>query len=240
MPVGKPVKWAFFDIGDTLFDETPPHLLLFHSLLQTLNAYGHRVRWDDFNARRIAEVREERGDLSGTIRSAFDAFCDGPAEAEALWREGHALYESIRAPRPYGVLMDGMQPLLERLTPRVRLGVVANQHSACRRALSEYGLDNALSVIVISELAGIEKPDPAIYRLALELAGCAGDAAVFVGDRPDHDVAAPKAEGMRTIRVRFGCHWVHAEPRTREEEPDETVTTIADLESALNALTESR
>ena len=55
--------------------------------------------------------------------------------------------------------------------------------------------------IVSSPDAGMRKPNPAIFRQALALAGAGAEAAVMVGNSEANDIAPAAALGMRTIRV---------------------------------------
>jgi len=52
--------------------------------------------------------------------------------------------------------------------------------------------------IVVSGTEGLAKPDPAIYRLAIERSGLAAEQLAFVDDRPEN-VAAGEAAGMHGI-----------------------------------------
>ncbi len=52
--------------------------------------------------------------------------------------------------------------------------------------------------IVISEVIGTAKPDPAIYQLTLDRLGLPGTACVFVDDHP---VNLPPAEALGVITV---------------------------------------
>ena len=52
---------------------------------------------------------------------------------------------------------------------------------------------------VISGVEGIEKPDPAIYRLAAERAGVAPAYAAHVGDSPAMDMEPAAAVGMHPV-----------------------------------------
>ena len=67
-----------------------------------------------------------------------------------------------------------------------RGGIVTNgsttgQHVACKAA----GLDQLAPFIIVSEAAGYKKPDPRIFRDALELTGLASpEQVMFVGDNP--------------------------------------------------------
>jgi HAD superfamily hydrolase (TIGR01549 family) len=240
MPATPPVKWVFFDVGDVLFDETPPHRLEHHTALSVLRKHGKPVLWDAYDARRIEIVRDATGPLGPTMKETLASFCDSDAEADVLWDETRDIYEAIRAPRPYGVLLDGIQPMLQRLAGMFKMGVIANQHAPCLDALRNYGLGEQLEVMVISEIVGLEKPDLQIYRHALEKAGCAANESVFVGDRPDDDTAPAKAVGMRTIRFQRGCHYAWADPRSAAEIADATVRDLGSLEWTLRGLVASR
>jgi putative hydrolase of the HAD superfamily len=58
--------------------------------------------------------------------------------------------------------------------------------------------------VVTSADAGAAKPDAAVFRRALQLAGVDGAGAVHVGDSLDNDVAGARAVGIRAILVRRG------------------------------------
>jgi putative hydrolase of the HAD superfamily len=86
---------------------------------------------------------------------------------------------------------------LERLQPRVALGVISNFYGNVHLLL-EAGIAPLLSVILDSTRVGISKPDPAIFNLALERIGCAATEAVYVGDSFEKDVVGAHAAGVHT------------------------------------------
>jgi putative hydrolase of the HAD superfamily len=93
---------------------------------------------------------------------------------------------------------------LTRLRPAARLGVVSNFYGNLDVLLEEAGLAPFLDVVVESTKVGLEKPDPRIYRLAVERLGLdAGDVAM-VGDNFERDVRPAKSIGMRTVWLRRG------------------------------------
>ena len=51
----------------------------------------------------------------------------------------------------------------------------------------------------MSEEAGVSKPDPRIFRIALERLGCAAGEAVMVGDSWSADIVGARAAGIRAI-----------------------------------------
>ncbi|WP_175991388.1 HAD family hydrolase [Bacillus sp. Marseille-Q1617] len=61
-------------------------------------------------------------------------------------------------------------------------------------------------IILISESFGIKKPDPRIFKHALNQLGVEPSSAVYVGDHPINDVKAAKQCGMKGI-WRKTAHW---------------------------------
>ena len=80
---------------------------------------------------------------------------------------------------------------------------------------------------------GISKPDPAIFHMALEQAGCTPpEDAVMIGDRLDNDVRPAKALGFGTVRILQGPGRFQ-QPRDDAEIPDATVADLDELAEAL-------
>ena len=83
-------------------------------------------------------------------------------------------------------------------------------------------------VIASSAELGSAKPDPAIFRWALEQAGCRPENAVMVGDRLDNDIRPAKKLGMKTIRIRKGLA-IYMKPSCEAEVPDFTVDNLSQI-----------
>jgi putative hydrolase of the HAD superfamily len=64
-----------------------------------------------------------------------------------------------------------------------------------------------LEFVLDSSEVGVEKPDPRIFRLALERAGLAPDEAVYVGDIYSIDVLGARAAGMGAVLLDPGQCW---------------------------------
>lgn len=226
------IQMVFFDIGDVLFDETPQHSWLFHTLLLTLRAHGKEVLWDDFNTTR-KELAARGPNPEAAIKGALAAYCTNDSETDVLWHEARDRYQEMRRPRPFGLLLDGITPVLKELRQEFRLGIIANQHPPVAQAIADYGIADLFDVVIISEIVHLFKPDPAIFQYALGAAKLNGQEAIFVGDRPDNDIAPAKAAGMRTVRFRRGAQYVYFNPEGSEFQPDTTVTDVAQLVAAV-------
>jgi putative hydrolase of the HAD superfamily len=153
--------------------------------------------------RRCAAVLRERLPAAGTL---------GLEEMTEL------LLDSLRfAPYP-----DAAPTLATLREAGLRLAVVSNWDCSLERVLSQVGLGAALDTVVVSAQAGMAKPDPAIFTLALERLRRRPGEALFVGDSLETDVAGASRAGLRPILIdRAGA---------AAGDPDlELVATLADL-----------
>lgn len=80
-----------------------------------------------------------------------------------------------------------------------RLVVVSNWDYALPEVLERLGLLELVDGVATSAAAGAPKPEPAPFRLGLELAGCEAVDAWMVGDSPEADVAGAEALGITGI-----------------------------------------
>jgi putative hydrolase of the HAD superfamily len=82
-------------------------------------------------------------------------------------------------------------------------GAVSRQE----RKLRGTGLDRQVAGWVISEGAGIAKPDRAIFELAAASAGVPLDGAWMIGDSADADIAGARNAGIASIWLAHGRDW---------------------------------
>jgi HAD superfamily hydrolase (TIGR01549 family) len=120
------------------------------------------------------------------------------------------------------------EKVLRALSLRCRIGVIANQSAGAEARLTRWGLMPFISICLSSAEVGIEKPDPAIFRLALAQARCEPCHTVMIGDRIDNDIRPARLLGWKTIRVmqgfaRFQC------PRDGLDEADAAMAKLAEL-----------
>ena len=198
------IRWIFFDIGSTLVDEE--------------EAYHHRIRdmirgtpitFEQFWDKRIQYAKEGyNGD-----QKAIEYF----GLNKTPWHSEDEV--------PFDDCAETLRALCDR---GYQLGVIANQKPGAKARLDAWGLGRYFSVIASSAELGVSKPDPAIFRLALEQADCTPKNAVMVGDRLDNDIRPAKELGMKTIQIRKGIA-VFAKPSCEAEVPDFTVDSLSEI-----------
>ena len=69
------------------------------------------------------------------------------------------------------------------------------------RKLSALGVSEYIDHVVTSEIAGIEKPSPVIFSLALQKAGVSASEAIMVGDDLEKDIKGAHAMGIKAFQV---------------------------------------
>ncbi|MGG1553315.1 HAD-IA family hydrolase [Paenibacillus ferrarius] len=126
---------------------------------------------------------------------------------EQIWACCHELYEMYTAPAYYE-LFDDVKPFLEKLKARgFRIGVVSNFAPTLRAILADKGIMDFFEIVLVSTEVGLEKPDPAIFQLALDKAGVAAEDVLYIGDHETNDIWAPNQVGIDAVRIlRYPYH----------------------------------
>lgn len=100
------------------------------------------------------------------------------------------------------VLAEDAIETFDRLRPRFRLGLITNGPSRTQRTkIERFGLADHMDILIVSEEAGVAKPDPAIFHLALDRLDVRPAEALFVGDSPEYDLKGAAAAGMPFIWI---------------------------------------
>ena len=98
---------------------------------------------------------------------------------------------------------DDAIPALRLLKGKAVLGVVSNGNARPER----HGLGGFFTFVLLSDDHGIEKPDPQVFEMAADAAGCAVSEIVHVGDNPLTDVAGANQAGALSV-------WLNRSGRT--------------------------
>lgn len=99
-------------------------------------------------------------------------------------------------------LFDDVVPCLDALDRMgVRLAVVSNWDLSLTPILESLDLAHRFELIVASLAEGVEKPDPALFHIALARLDVAPEEVVHVGDNPIDDMQGAAAAGVRAILI---------------------------------------
>ena len=118
-----------------------------------------------------------------------------PALLDALWVRH-------RARNFWHIVPDGLLPALAAARSRgVAIAVVSNSEGKLEGLLADVGLLPALDLVIDSGIVGFEKPDPRIFRIALDRFGLPPSRALHLGDVYGTDVVGARAAGIRVALV---------------------------------------
>lgn len=213
------VRAVFFDAGETLLYPHPSFAELFAEVVRAEGRVVDPARVQEvvsaYSKRFTDTVVSGEGRLWSTSREKSKAMWRGVYEA--FFRElgidsdhdrlFEALYERFTDVSSYRLHPDAL-PTLDRLTATdLVLGLISNFEEWLERLLEVLEVQSYFDVTVISGVEGVEKPDPEIFRIALDRAGIAPGDAIYVGDHPFFDVEAAREVGMVPVLVdRRGRH----------------------------------
>ncbi|MEO6872687.1 MAG: HAD-IA family hydrolase [Chthoniobacterales bacterium] len=98
-------------------------------------------------------------------------------------------------------LFPEVEEVLEKLAPRYELDVISNFDGRLRMIFEHLGVTKYFRHLFLSSEVGADKPDPQIYRRALELSGYSAGETMHVGDDPERDWAGAAAAGLQVFRL---------------------------------------
>jgi putative hydrolase of the HAD superfamily len=189
------VRAVFLDALGTLVELEPPWV----SLRERIPAEVSDERLQIAIRAEMAYYREHSqegrdADSLADLRDRCAALISDELGVEVSARD---LVESIR----FGAYPDA-EPALRGLRERgMRLLAVSNWDCSLSAVLERCGLGELLDGVVTSAEVGASKPDPAIFRAALERAGSEPGQALHVGDTPEEDLAGARAAGIRALLI---------------------------------------
>ena len=127
------------------------------------------------------------------------AGCRHPVLEEALAR----MFEKAKPPSLlWGKPAEGAREMLAALPGLgLRACCVSNSDGRAEHHLIACDVREGLEFVVDSQLVGIEKPDPGIFRIALDKLGIAAERTAYVGDIRVVDESGSRAAGMHFILI---------------------------------------
>jgi len=209
-----------FDLDDTLYDLRSYWRDRLHGALDNVVARHPHFDRDELIRTAIAKkiyidkfpdfLRSQGVEDETLIRAAHAAFGDD-------WFARLTLYED--APHT-----------LQALRQCYKLGLVTNGPSRTQRPkIEQFRLVEYLDVLIVSEEVGVAKPDPAIFRIALDQLGVKPCEALFVGDSPEFDLRGAAAAGMPFV-------WMNARGERLPEDVPQPVGEIGRLAELVSLL----
>lgn len=180
-----PLRAVVFDWDGTLADSAEATFRSYAVVFESFGIPFGRDRFRDTYSPNWHRTYE----AVGLPTSAWD-------EADARWLAAYARHESP--------LLPGARAALDRLSPRLALGLVTSgDGSRVRGELVRLRLAEAFAVALFAADVTRRKPHPEGLLRALERLGVPPAEAVYVGDSPE-DVEMARAAGARSVAIPGG------------------------------------
>ena len=138
-------------------------------------------------------------------------------EAVASWCDGFARRH-----------VEASGQVLEALKKKgYRLVMVSNFYGNLHTILADYGIAPYFESVVESAVVGVRKPDPAIWTLGIEAAGCLPEETAAIGDSYGKDILPAREAGCGSTIWFKGREW---EEKQRDESiPSHIITDLSQL-----------
>ncbi len=190
------IQAVLFDVGQTILSPDYPYLQ------GMLAEFGVHADFDQL-ARGAALAREKyfRGNPGEPWKEYFSYWFTGigaraedlPAMLKRVYERHHAVYlwnyVEPTARQTFGALQ----------AMGLRLGIISNADGKVHSILQQLQLDHFFECIIDSKIVGVEKPDPAIFRLALQALHLPAEHCIYVGDHYDRDVLGARHAGFLPV-----------------------------------------
>lgn len=197
-----------FDLDGTLVDHegaaTTAIERYIHSLGETptqditsLWFAAEAAHYEEWRAGRITFAEQRRRRLRTLLAALKITGIETDADLDAAFQNYLAEYEAAWRPYP-----DAVHLLAELKQQGTKIGVLTNGNHAQQLAkLRRTGLLPYINAVCSSEQIGYAKPDPRAFRALTRALEVPAGSLIFIGDNPDHDVAAARNAGIRAAHI---------------------------------------
>ena len=207
---------VFFDLDHTLWDFEKNSALTFAKILAD---HKLQVDLDDFlevyspiNLQMWALYRENKISKSALryqrLKQTFDALGMQVSD-EVIDILAHDYITHLSS---FTHLLPNTVQTLEYLFPKYKLHIITNGFQEVQeRKLKGSSIHHYFQKIIDSEMAGVKKPDPYIFELALDMAKARPQNSLMIGDNLEADILGAKAMGMQVLHYNFHKDSDHGE-----------------------------
>ena len=198
------IDHIFFDLDHTLWDFDKNSNLAFERVFSRfkmaldikdfIEVYDpiNLAYWKLYRDDKVTSQELRKGRLTDTFKTLGYSF-----EASLIDQLSE---EYINELPGSNYLFEGTVELLEYLKPNYKLHIITNGFEKVQnKKLRNSGIHHFFETVTNSEIAGVKKPNPKIFNLALKQAKALPENSVMIGDNLEADIFGAKQVGFFTI-----------------------------------------
>ncbi|TLS52215.1 HAD family hydrolase [Paenibacillus antri] len=195
------IKAVLFDLDNTILDRSKTFR---NFTLSFVNTYFNHVEITDHLVRRIVELDQDGYKDKAEL---FEELI-----VELPWKISPELPELMEYYELHYVrnatLMEQAQEVVQHIKSKYKTGLITNGRTLIQYGkIDRIGLRNEFDLIVVSEEVGIKKPNPQIFKMALERLEVNPEECIYIGDHPTNDIEGAGKAGMKTIWMQVNQPW---------------------------------
>lgn len=193
--------FLFFDLGQTLLDQSNFINFLDQKLLELINGFGGKIDFRNYITLRNNIIKNRMiGD--GGIEEIIPIIC------RLILPKGYdkIILKKINpfmnnGKRELYCLVKESKKVLEILSRYCDMGIISNQTEEALEPLIQSDLLGLFKKIFISSKTKINKLDEKLFLNATKCSGVSVNKCIMTGDRLDIDIFPANKIGMKTIRI---------------------------------------
>lgn len=200
----KKIKHVFFDLDHTLWDFDKNSALTFQKIFNLnqleINFKKFIAVYEPTNYKYWKLYREEKVTKPqlryGRLKDTFNALTI--SISDALINKLSEDY--ITHLTTFSHLYEGTIELLEYLKPKYKLHIITNGfEEAQENKMQNSNIRHYFSTVTNSEMVGVKKPNPKIFKFALQQAHAQVAESIMIGDNLEADIQGADNIGFKTI-----------------------------------------
>lgn len=225
------IKAVFLDIDDTIYNTSEFAKLARRAALSAMIDAGLPLSHEDAY-KLLREIIKEKGSNYNKHLNVLTKRVFGE-EKPLLIAIGMITYHNVK----FALLRlfpNTMPTLIDLKSKGYKLGVISNGLTIKQyEKLVRLGLHHFFDFVITSEEAGVEKPDPAIYELAMKRMGCDPENSVMIGNNFKDDIMGAIDAGMSAIYLTPGLTKLEREEIEERGIDLDIVSDIGDVRKIL-------
>ena len=202
------IKHIFFDLDHTLWDFEANSDIAFKTIFSDhklsfdtgkfLNSYRkiNQEYWKLYREERITKDQLRYGRLRDTFDLIKVEIDDRTIDQLAI--------DYIEELPKNNILFEGTREILDHLKRNYKLHIITNGFNEVQyKKIENSGLSAYFDQIITSEDAGVKKPNPIIFKYALNRVNAVAHETCMIGDNWEADILGAKNQGLDVIYFNF-------------------------------------